>query len=168
MAVSMHQISLPVFIRHLNGMAGCMKKAQAHYAEKKYDEATLLSYRLYPDMFSFTRQVQAATDHARTCTALLAGVEAPKFEDNEKSLGDLIARVEKTVAWLNSIKAEQIDGSEGKAVTIKMRDRELNFKGLELLLNRSLPNFYFHATTAYDIIRHNGVEVGKRDFMGAS
>lgn len=168
MAVSMHQISLPVFIRHLNGMAGCMKKAQAHYAEKKYDEATLLSYRLYPDMFSFTRQVQAATDHARTCTALLAGVEAPKFEDNEKSLGDLIARVEKTVAWLNSINAEQIDGSEGKPVTIKMRDRELNFKGLELLLNRSLPNFYFHATTAYDIIRHNGVEIGKRDFMGAS
>ena len=168
MAISMHQISLPVFIRHLNGMAGCMKKAQAHYAEKKYDEATLLSYRLYPDMFSFTRQVQAATDHARTCTALLAGVEAPKFEDNEKSLGDLIARVEKTVAWLNSINAEQIDGSEGKPVTIKMRDRELNFKGLELLLNRSLPNFYFHATTAYDIIRHNGVEIGKRDFMGAS
>jgi uncharacterized protein len=168
MAVSMHQISLPVFIRHLNGMAGCMKKAQAHYAEKKYDEATLLSYRFYPDMFSFTRQVQAATDHARTCTALLAGVEAPKFEDNEKSLADLIARVEKTVAWLNSIKAEQIDGSEGKPVTIKMRDRELNFKGLELLLNRSLPNFYFHATTAYNIIRHNGVEIGKRDFMGAS
>jgi uncharacterized protein len=168
MAVSMHQVSLPVFIRHLNGMAGCMKKAQAHYAEKKYDEATLLSYRFYPDMFSFTRQVQAATDHARTCTALLAGVEAPKFEDNEKSLADLIARVEKTVAWLNSIKAEQIDGSEGKPVTIKMRDRELNFKGLELLLNRSLPNFYFHATTAYNIIRHNGVEIGKRDFMGAS
>jgi hypothetical protein len=164
----MHQISLPVFIRHLNGLAGCMKKAQALYAEKKYDEATLLSYRFYPDMFSFARQVQAATDHARTCTALLAGVEAPKFEDNEKSLADLIGRVEKTVAWLNGIKAEQIDGSEGKPVTIKMRDRELNFKGLELLLNRSMPNFYFHATTAYDIIRHNGVELGKRDFMGAS
>jgi hypothetical protein len=168
MAVSMHQISLPVFIRHLNGLAGCMKKAQALYAEKKYDEATLLAYRFYPDMFSFARQVQAATDHARTCTALLAGVEAPKFEDNEKSLADLIGRVEKTVAWLNGIKAEQIDGSEGKPVTIKMRDRELNFKGLELLLNRSMPNFYFHATTAYDIIRHNGVELGKRDFMGAS
>jgi hypothetical protein len=164
----MHQISLPVFIRHLNGLAGCMKKAQALYAEKKYDEATLLAYRFYPDMFSFARQVQAATDHARTCTALLAGVEAPKFEDNEKSLADLIGRVEKTVAWLNGIKAEQIDGSEGKPVTIKMRDRELNFKGLELLLNRSMPNFYFHATTAYDIIRHNGVELGKRDFMGAS
>jgi hypothetical protein len=168
MAISMHQVSLPVFVKHLNGLAGCMKKAQALYAEKKYDEATLLSYRFYPDMFSFTRQVQAATDHAKNCTALLAGVEAPKYEDNEKSLAELIARVEKTVAWLNTVKQEQIDGTEGKAVTVKMRDRELNFKGLELLLNRSLPNFYFHATTAYDILRHNGVELGKRDFMGAS
>lgn len=168
MPVSMHQVSLPVFVRHLNGLAGCLKKAQALYAGKKYDENTLLSYRFYPDMFSFARQVQAATDHARTCAALLAGVEAPKYEDSEKSLADLIARVEKTIAWLGAIKPEQIDGSEGKAVTLKMRDRELSFKGLELLLNRSLPNFYFHCTTAYDILRHNGVEIGKRDFMGAS
>ena len=168
MAISMHQVSLPVFIKHLNGLAGCMKKAQALYAEKKYDEATLLSYRFYPDMFSFARQVQAAADHANNCTALLAGVEAPTYEDNEKSLAELIARVETTVSWLNTVKPEQIDGTEGKAVTVKLRDRELNFKGLELLLNRSLPNFYFHATTAYDILRHNGVEIGKRDFMGAS
>lgn len=168
MALSMHQISLPVFVRHLNGLAGCMKKAQALYAEKKYDESALLGYRFYPDMFNFTRQVQAATDHAKICAALLAGLEAPKYEDNEKSLADLIARVEKTIAWLNTIKPEQIEGSEGKAVTLKMRDRELNFKGVELLLNRSMPNFFFHATTAYDILRHNGVEIGKRDFMGAS
>ena len=168
MATSMYQVSLPVFIKHLNGLAGCMKKAQALYAEKKYDEATLLSYRFYPDMFSFTRQIQAMTDHAKNCTALLAGVEAPKFEDNEKSLAELTARVEKTVAFLNSVKPAQIDGTEEKAVTVKMRDRELNLKGQELLLNRSLPNFYFHATTAYDIMRHNGVELGKRDFMGAS
>ncbi|OGA48843.1 MAG: hypothetical protein A3G24_19690 [Betaproteobacteria bacterium RIFCSPLOWO2_12_FULL_62_13] len=168
MAISMYQVSLPIFVRHLNGLAGCMKKAQALYAEKKYDEATLLSYRLYPDMFSFTRQVQAATDHARTCAALLAGMEAPKYEDNEKSLAELIARVEKTVAWLNTVKPEQIDGTEEKGVTVKMRDRELKFTGQELLLNRSMPNFYFHTTTAYDIIRHNGVEIGKRDFMGAS
>ena len=167
MAISMYQVSVPVFVKHLNGLAGCMKKAQALYAEKKYDEGTLLSYRFYPDMFSFARQIQAMTDHARNCAALLAGVEAPKFDDNEKSLADLIARVEKTVAFLNSVNAGQIDGTEAKAVTIKMRDRELNFKGQELLLNRSLPNFYFHATTAYDILRHNGVEVGKRDFMGA-
>ncbi len=168
MAISMYQVSLPIFVRHLNGLAGCMKKAQALYAEKKYDESTLLSYRFYPDMFSFTRQVQAATDHARTCAALLAGLEAPKYEDNEKSLAELIARVEKTVAWLNTVKPEQIDGSEGKSVTVKIRDRELKFTGQELLLNRSMPNFYFHTTTAYDIIRHNGVEIGKRDFMGAS
>ena len=168
MAVSMHPISLPVFTRHLNGLAGCLKKAQAVYAEKKFDETTLLSYRFYPDMFSFTRQVQAATDHARNCAALLAGLEAPKYEDSEKSLADLIARVEKTVAWLNTIKPAQIDGSEEKPVTVKMRDRELNYKGLELLLKRSMPNFFFHVTTAYNIIRHNGVEVGKRDFMGPS
>ena len=168
MAISMYQVSLPVFVRHLKGLAGCMKKAQALYGEKKYDESTLLSYRLYPDMFSFTRQVQAAADHAKNCAALLAGVDAPKSEDNEKSLAELIARVEKTIAFLSTVKPEQIDGTEGKNVTVKMRDRELKFTGQELLLNRSLPNFYFHATTAYDIIRHNGVEIGKRDFMGAS
>ena len=166
MAVSMYPISVPVFVKHLNGLAGCLKKAQAYYAEKKFDETSLVSYRFYPDMFSLARQVQAATDHARNCTALLAGLDAPKYEDSEKSLAELAARVEKTVAWLGTIKPDQIDGSEGKAVTVKMRDRELNFKGLELLLNRSLPNFYFHATTAYDILRHNGVEIGKRDFMG--
>jgi len=164
----MSQISLPVFVRHLNGLVIVLKKAQALYTEKKYDESTLLSSRLYPDMFSFARQVQAATDHARNCVALLAGVEAPKVDMNEKSLADLIARVEKTIAYLNTIKPEQIDGSEGKSVTIKMQDRELNFTGLELLLNRSMPNFYFHATTAYDMLRHNGVEIGKRNFMGAN
>jgi hypothetical protein len=166
MAVSMYPISVPVFVKHLNGLAGCLKKAQALYAEKKFDETSLLSYRFYPDMFSLTRQVQAATDHARNCTALLAGLEAPKFDDGEKSLAELAARVEKTVAWLGTIKPAQIDGTEDKPVTVKMRDRELNFKGQELLLNRSLPNFYFHCTTAYDILRHNGVEIGKRDFMG--
>ena len=167
MAISLHQISVPIFIRHLTGLVNSMKKAQTLYAEKKYDEGTLLSYRFYPDMFSFARQVQAATDHARTCSSLLSGVEAPKFEDNEKSLADLIARVEKTIAYLNGLKADQVNGAEGKSVTVKMRDRELNFTGLDLLQNRSLPNFYFHCTTAYDILRHNGVEVGKRDFMGA-
>lgn len=168
MAVSMHQISLPIFVRQLSGLAGCMKKAQALYADKKYDETTLLSYRFYPDMFSFAKQVQIATDHAKNCAALLAGLEAPKYEDNETSLAALIARVEKTLAWLNTVKPEQIDGTEGKTVVVKMRDREMTFTGLELLQNRSLPNFYFHVTTAYDILRHNGVEIGKRDFMGAS
>jgi len=163
---SMSQITLPVFIRHLNALAGCMKKAQALYAEKKYDEATLMSYRFYPDMFTFARQVQQATEHARNCTAALAGVEAPKYEMNEKSLADLIARCEKSVAWLNSVKPDQLDGTDGKSVTVKAGDRELTFTGLDLVLKRSMPNFYFHATTAYDIMRHNGVDLGKRDFMG--
>jgi hypothetical protein len=166
MAIGLHQISVPVFVRHLKGMSSSLKKAQALYREKKYDEATLLTYRFYPDMFSLARQVQAATDHARTCTALMAGVEAPKYEDNEKSLEELIARVDKTIAFVEGVGAGQLDGAEGKSVTVKMRDRELNMSALELLLNRSLPNFYFHATTAYDILRHNGVELGKRDFMG--
>jgi hypothetical protein len=143
-----------------------LKKAQAMYAEKKYDEATLLSYRLFPDMFSLARQVQASTDHARNCIALLAGVDAPKVDMNEKSLADLAARVDGTVAWLNGIKPTQVDGSEGKNVTVKMGDREMQFTGIDLLLKRALPNFYFHATTAYDILRHNGVEIGKRHFMG--
>ena len=168
MAVSMSQMSLPVFVRHLSGLAGCLKKAQSLYSEKKYDEATLISYRFHPDMFNFARQVQAATDHAKGCAALLAGLEAPKYEDSEKNLADLIARVEKTIAYLNTIKPAQIDGSEEKTVTVKMRDRELTYKGLDLLLKRSMPNFYFHCTTAYDILRHNGVEIGKRDFMGPS
>ena len=167
MAVSMHQISLPVFIRHLNGLASCMKKAQSVYAEKKYDEATLLSYRLYPDMFSFTQQVRMATDHPRNFAGMLSGVTAPKPEDNEKSLADLIARVEKTVEYLKSVEAKQIDGTEEKSVTIKRPTGDVQMKGLELLLNRIMPNFMFHATTAYDIMRHQGLELGKRDFMGS-
>ncbi|MBI2291218.1 MAG: DUF1993 domain-containing protein, partial [Betaproteobacteria bacterium] len=119
MAVSMYQISVPIFVRQLGGVVTCLKKAQALYAEKKYDESTLLCYRFYPDMFSFAKQVQIATDHARTCAALLAGLEAPKYEDNEKSIAELIARVEKTIAWLNTVKPGQVDGTEGKAVTIK-------------------------------------------------
>ena len=163
---TMSQISIPIFVKHLNALTGCLKKTQALYAEKKYDEGTLLNYRLYPDMFNFTRQVQQATEHARTCTGLLAGVEAPKYEMNEKNLADLIGRVEKSVAWLNTVKPDQVDGSEGKSVTVKAGDRELNFTGLDLLLKRSMPNFYFHCTTAYDILRHNGVNLGKGDFMG--
>ena len=166
MSVTMSQITLPVFVKHLEGLSIVLKKAQALYGEKKYDENTLLSYRLYPDMFNLARQVQAATDHARNCVALLAGVEAPKVDMNEKSLADLAARVDNTVAWLNGIKPAQVDGSEGKNVTVKAGDREIQFTGIDLLLKRALPNFYFHATTAYDIIRHNGVEVGKRHFMG--
>lgn len=166
MPVTMFPISVPFFAKHLNGLAGCLRKAQALYSEKKLDETTLLCYRFYPDMFHFTKQVQAACDHAKGCAALLAGVEAPKFEDNEKSLSDLIARVEKTTAFLGTLRPDQVDGAEDRTLIVKMRDREQSYKGLDLLLKRSLPNFFFHCTTAYDILRHNGVEIGKRDFMG--
>ena len=166
MAVTLSQVSLPVFIRHLEGLSIVLKKAQALYSEKKYDEATLLNYRLFPDMFSLARQVQAATDHARNCIALLAGVEAPKMDMSEKSLAELAARVDSTVAWLKGIQPAQVDGAEGKNVTVKAGDREIQFTGINLLLQRAMPNFYFHATTAYDILRHNGVEIGKRHFMG--
>ncbi|MCC7486734.1 MAG: DUF1993 domain-containing protein [Burkholderiales bacterium] len=165
---TMYEISVPVYIRRLNGLAACLKKAKALYDEKKYDEGTLVNYRLYPDMFTLARQVQQATDHARNSTGLLAGVDAPKVENTEKSLADLVARVEGTIAWLKTVKPEQVNGTEAKEVTVKMPDRELKFTGMDLLQHRSLPNFYFHVTTAYDIMRHNGVDLGKRDFMGAA
>jgi hypothetical protein len=164
---TLYEISIPVFVRHLNGLVGCMKKAQSSYAEKKCDETTLVHYRFYPDMFSFARQVQMATNHTVGFAAPLAGVEALKLEDNEKSVADLIARCEKTIAWLKSITPEQLSGGEEKNVTVKRPTGEVQMKGLELLLHRTMPNFMFHCTTAYDIMRHNGVELGKRDFMGS-
>jgi hypothetical protein len=167
MAISMYQISVPIFVRQLTGLAGCLKKAQAHYAAKKCDEATLLAYRFYPDMFNFTKQVQISCDHAKSCISQLAGVETPKYEDNEKSLAELIARVEKTIAFLNTIKPQQVDGSEEKTVIVKRKDGESKFTGLGLLQDRNMAHFYFHVTTAYDIIRHNGVEIGKKDFLAA-
>ena len=163
---SMYQISVPVYVRRLNGLAGCLKKAQALYAEKKYDETSLMTQRFFPDMFVFAKQVQAATDHARASGARLAGVEPPTLEADEKSIADLIARVEKTVAFLTTLKPEQIDGSEDKTISFKMRGNEVSYKGLDFLLNSNMPNFYFHLTTAYAIMRSNGVEIGKRDFMG--
>ncbi len=168
MALSMYQASIPVYAQRLNGLAGCLKKAAALYGEKKLDEASLLSYRLFPDMFHFAKQVQAATDHARNGAARLAGLEPPQYDGNEKSLAELIARVEKTIDFIKSVKPEQVNGSEDKTISFKIRDRELSFKGLEFLVNQSMPNFYFHATTAYNILRHNGVEIGKRDFLGSA
>ena len=165
MALSMYQASVPVYIKLLNGLVGCLKKAAAHYAEHKYDEASLLGYRLYPDMFNFAKQVQEATNHARN-TVRLAGQEPPKVEENEKSLAELIARVEQTVAFLNAVKPEQIDGSEEKTITLTRRDVAVNYSGMQFLLNRSMPNFCFHCTTTYAILRHNGVAVGKRDYLG--
>lgn len=168
MAISMYNISVSIFVRHLNGLAHCMKKAQAVYTEKKYDEGTLLGQRLFPDMFNFARQIQQTTDHARNCGAALAGVDSPVMEMNEKTLAELIGRVEKTIAFLKGLTPAQVDGSEGKKLVIKVMGKDTEFVGIDLLQNRALPNFYFHLTTAYNILRLNGIEIGKRDFMGAT
>jgi len=166
MKISMYQASLPVLKRMLVNLADILKKAAAHAEVKKIDPAVLITSRLYPDMFALARQVQIASDTAKGCAARLAGSEIPKYEDNEATFPELVTRIEKTIAFLDTFKPEQIDGTEDKSVTLKMRSGDLNFTGLSYLLNFVMPNFYFHATTAYDILRHNGVEVGKNDFLG--
>ena len=166
MKISMYQASLPVLKLMLANLAEILKKSAAHAEAKKIDPAVLITSRLYPDMFALARQVQIASDTAKGCAARLAGSEIPKYEDNEATFPELVARIEKTIAFLDSFKPEQIDGTEEKSITLKMRSGDLNFTGLSYLLNFVIPNFYFHVTTAYDILRHNGVEIGKNDFLG--
>ena len=166
MAISMYQASVPVFIRTLNNLVGILEKG-ARYAEtKKIDPSVLVNSRLSPDMFPLFRQVQIASDIAKRGAAQLAGVEAPKFEDNENTFPELIDRVQKTISYLDTFKSEQIDGSEERTITLQMRDNTLSFQGMPFLLYFVLPNVYFHVTTTYDILRHCGVEVGKQDFLG--
>ncbi|MBI3897650.1 MAG: DUF1993 domain-containing protein [Gammaproteobacteria bacterium] len=166
MAISMYQASVPVFIRTLNNLAAILEKGAAYAEAKKIDPTVLINSRLYPDMFPLSRQVQIASDSAKGCAARLAGLEPPKFEDTEKTFPELIARLQKTVSFLNTLKPEQIDGSEDRTITVKMRDSSKTYVGLQYLLHAATPNFYFHVTTVYAILRHNGVEVGKQDFLG--
>jgi len=166
MTISMYQASVPVFTRMLNNLAGVLDKAAAHAEAKKFDAAVLAGSRLYPDMFPLSKQVQIATDMAKGCVARLAGQEPPKYDDSEATIADLVARIRKTVEFVNSFKPAQIDGSEEKSITLQMRTGPLTFLGLPCLLNFAYPNFYFHVTTAYDILRHSGVEIGKLDFLG--
>lgn len=166
MAISMYQSSVPVFVRMLNNLTAILEKAAAHCEEKKIDPKVLIEYRLYPDMFDFCKQIQIAVDAAKVGAARLAGVESPVFEDNEKSFADLIARVKKTTDYLNTFKPAQIDGTEDKEIVLTRGEKSTTYSGLTFLLNRTLPNFYFHITTAYDILRHNGVDIGKRDYLG--
>ena len=164
--MSMYQASVPVLKRMLNNLSDILEKGAAHAEAKKIDPAVLIASRLYPDMFALARQVQTATDTAKGCAARLAGKEIPKYEDNEATFPELAARIRKTVAFLDTFKPEQIDGMEDKSITLKLRGGDLSFTGMSYLLHFALPNFYFHVTTAYDILRHNGVEVGKMDFLG--
>lgn len=166
MSLSMYQSSVPVFVKMLSNLSAILKKAAAHAEAKKIEPRALLEARLYPDMFTLTRQVQIVSDNAKGCTARLAGVEVPKFEDNEASFADLEARLQKTIEFMKSVPAEKIDGSEDREVTLPTRTQSMTFKGMPYLVGFVLPNFYFHLTTAYAILRHNGVEVGKGDFLG--
>lgn len=166
MAISMYQISVPVFTRMLNNLIAILGIAAAHCEAKKIDPAFLINYRLYPDMFAFAKQVQIAADAAKNGAAHLAAAEPPKFDNTEQTFAELIERVKQTIEFVNSFKPEQIDGTEAKEVNIQRGDTTVTYRGQEYLLNRVLPNFFFHITTAYDILRHNGVELGKRDYLG--
>jgi hypothetical protein len=162
----MYQASVPAFQRTLKALDAILDKASANAAERKIDSAVLTAARLAPDMFTLARQVQLASDHAKGCPARLAGVPVPSFDDTEQTFPELKARIHKTLDFIGSLKPEQIDGSEGRDISLKAGPRELSFKGQEYLVLFALPNFYFHAATAYDILRHNGVPVGKLDFLG--
>ena len=162
----MYQASVPVFSRALNNLAAILEKAAAHAEARKIDPAVLINYRLYPDMLPLSKQIQIATDGAKGGVARLAGSEPPKYEDNETSLAELIARLRKTVAYLESVKPEQIDGSEDKTVSWKTQTTTRTMQGMPYLLSHVTPNVYFHVTTAYDILRHCGIEIGKQDFLG--
>ena len=167
MAASMYQASVPVFVKGLTNLRAILQKAIAHGEAKKIDDAVFVNSRLFPDMLPLSGQVQIASDMARGTIARLTGTDPPAWEDNEKTMADLIARVDKTIEYLKSFTASQIDGTEAREIKRKIRGQERTFTGLNYLLQFSMPNFYFHTTTAYDILRHNGVEIGKLDFLGS-
>jgi uncharacterized protein len=167
MTISMYKISVPIFVQFLTSLSATLDKAAAHCEARKIDPAALLTMRLFPDMYPLLRQVRAATDHAVNATARLAGVEPPAFGNSESSFTDLKERIAKAIDFVKGFNAAQIDGSEDKAIKITFPNgASRDFTGQSLLLGNSLPNFYFHCTTAYDILRHCGVELVKRDFMG--
>ncbi|MEI9990334.1 MAG: DUF1993 domain-containing protein [Rhizomicrobium sp.] len=167
MTISLFQISVPVFLRHLNALNGVLDKAAAFAEAKKFDQAVLLATRLYPDMYPLNAQVQQVSIHALRATALLAGVEQPDFGPAETTLAGLKDRVSRTIDFVKAATAAQIDGKEDSDIVVKFGTREAPFKALPFLTGFALPNFFFHTTTAYNILRSVGVEVGKRDFMGS-
>lgn len=167
MSISMHSASAPIFLRMLGNLSVWLDKAEAHAAARKFDSANYLGLRLAPDMLPFTRQIQIASDAAKGAMARLAGAEIPKWDDNEASFADLRARIAKTADYIKSFTPAQIDGSEGREITIPMRTGDpLKFNGETFLKHFALPNFFFHMTTAYALLRHAGVEIGKGDFLG--
>ena len=166
MTISMYQASVPVFNTILGSLSAIIDKAVSHAEVRKIDPAVLVNARLYPDMLPFTAQVQIACDMAKFGAGRLSGAEIPKHDDSEATFSELKARIAQTLAFVGTVKPEQIDGTEDKTVTIKLGGEPTEFKGQAYLLHFVLPNFYFHVATAYDILRHNGVELSKRDFLG--
>ncbi|MBL8329761.1 MAG: DUF1993 domain-containing protein [Rubrivivax sp.] len=162
----MYQASAPRLANGLKNLSGVLDKAAAHAEARKIDPSVLLQARLFPDMLPMLRQVLIASDNAKGCVARLAGVEVPRYEDTEKTFEELKARIERTQSFIASFQPEQIDGSEDKDIHLKLGPREVQFKGLQYLCGFVLPNFYFHVTTAYAILRHNGVELTKTDYLG--
>jgi hypothetical protein len=168
MQISMYGASAPVLARALRNLSAILRKGEACAAERKIDPSVLLNYRLAPDMYTLTKQVQIATDMSKGCVSRLAGVDIPSYEDKEATFGELIARIEKCVAYVESFKPEQIDGTEDKPITLKFPNGEYAFTGLAYLQGFVLPNVYFHATTAYAILRHCGLPLSKLDFIGSA
>lgn len=168
MTISMYSASIPALKQGLNALAAILSKAEAHAAERKIDPAALLQARLFPDMFPFTRQVQLTSDFAKGIAARLAGIENPSYADTEQTFAELHARVAKTLEFIGSVTPAQIDGSEARDIVLMPgTPRERKFNGQAYLLHYGLPQFYFHLTTAYGLLRHNGVDIGKRDFIGS-
>jgi hypothetical protein len=166
MTISMHSASAPVFSKMLENMLSWLDKAEAHAAARKFDTANFLGLRLAPDMLPFVRQIQISSDTAKGAMARLSGSEIPSWEDNEASFADLRARIRKTIDYVNGFAPTQIDGSEGRAITIPRRVGEpLQFNGESFLKHFALPNFFFHVTTTYALLRHAGVELGKADYL---
>jgi hypothetical protein len=166
MSLSMYQASVPLFVQILTALSKVLDKAEAHAAAKKIDPAVLLGCRLAPDMYPLTRQVQTMCDMAKGAAARLAGIEVPSWPDNESTFVGLKDRIRKTLDFVQSFKPAQIDGSEAREVAMKIGGNPVSFKGQPYLVHFVLPNFFFHAAAAYAILRHNGVELGKRDFLG--
>lgn len=167
MTISMHTALVPAAIQTLTGLSAILGKGQAHCEAHKIDPAVFLNARIFPDMFPLTKQVQIATDMVKGGAARLAAIEIPKYDDNETSFAELQARVAKTIAFLQEVRPEQMNGREEATISLKLPSRELSFTGLDYLNHFVLPNFYFHTTTAYNLLRHGGVALGKRDFLGA-
>jgi hypothetical protein len=166
MTISMYQASAPVFVQGLKGLLIVLDKAEAYAKARKIDESVLLQARIFPDMFAFVRQCQVVTDNAKGAMARLAGQTPPSYEDTETSIEALKARVAKTIAYVESFTPDQIDGSEERDILLKFPGGEMTFKGQAYLLNHVLPNFFFHAATAYDLMRGAGVELTKGAYMG--